>query len=102
MKHSIPLFLALSVLMFGAVSCQTREAVRLIDDVAYLQIEGGKTGMAFQLDDGPLIPVLAEDTHYQIEPGPHLLRVFFEGATLIERKVYASSGQVLEIRVPKS
>ena len=102
MKSAVIWPLVIAAFVLTTPGCPTNESVRMIDDVAFLQLDGATTEMVFQIDEGPPVPVVAGDVHYKIEPGAHLLRVLLDDTLVLERQVYVSSGQVLEIRVPKS
>lgn len=82
-----------------ACSCSMSQEARQLADDAAVTFLGVTSGSSFQVDDSELMPIGQADTRFVIEAGPHLIRVYREGALIAQEKIYASPGQTVEVRV---
>lgn len=82
-----------------ACSCASSQESRQLADEAAVTFLGVTSGSSFQVDDSDLMPIGRVNTRFVIDAGPHLIRVYHEGALIAQEKIYASPGQTVEVRV---
>ncbi|MFT4937223.1 MAG: hypothetical protein ACI88A_000237 [Paraglaciecola sp.] len=98
-----------SVLLVGCNS--SYQSVSQVDGtIAYLQLGGKFIGHQIQIDEQPaiqltegLISTFEIDgktvTKFEISPGTHRVKVSKSGVTVIDRKIYVTSGNTFEVLV---
>lgn len=93
---------AFLLLLLGLpASCALKDTTRQLDHGAYLAFEGEVVGLALQVDEEPARPLLAgEDVRYEVPPGRRRVRVWHGAEVVVDRTVFVSQGQVLEIALP--
>lgn len=101
MKIVTVLFLIMSVMYcVGCGSAVT--GTRSFDPVAYLKINGAKDGQIVLVDDLPAVTILKsnENAVLRVAPGKHRIRITQQDRILVDRNIYVSDIQTLEITVP--
>lgn len=82
--------------------CASHQGVVLKDGKANLQLVGQCDGVSLQIDKNDPISVDGdcEDSIYSVNPGRHVLKVYRNGALILERLIYFSTGETSEVALP--
>lgn len=101
MKALTILFLITNVI-FCAGCGSTATGTRSFDPVAYIKIKGTKDGQIVVLDDLPAAAISKsnENELIQVAPGKHRIRITQKDRVLVDRIIYVSDVQTLEIIIP--
>jgi len=101
MKTVTVLFLIISI-MYCSGCGSTVTGTRSFDPVAYVKIKGTKNGQIVVLDDLPAKVIFKsnENELIQVTPGKHRIRITQQDKILVDRIIYVSDAQTLEIIIP--
>jgi len=76
----------------------SQESRQLADESAVTFI-GATDGASFQINDSEKMLIGTDGTRFSIESGAHMVKVFRDRELIAQRKIYASPGQTVEVRV---
>ncbi|MFE8070043.1 hypothetical protein QQM79_03205 [Marinobacteraceae bacterium S3BR75-40.1] len=100
------LVVAFSLLM---AACGSYKATTQVAETAYLQFNGEPAGNILTLDEQQKIDLSSADsfdlngvevTRFELQPGTHTILVQKNGEVVIHKKIYVSSGNVYEVKLP--
>ena len=103
-KFSIgPVVIAVGLAFPLATSgCVSREKTVQLEEVAFLTFDGVQPSFLLQVDEGEptAMKYTAWETRYKIAPGRRRIRVWEEGNLIVDRLIFLSRGQTVQITLP--
>jgi hypothetical protein len=88
------------ILLFGITACQMSETTKQLSDDAFVTFSGDVDGRSFQIgESGGRMSIANTGDQYLIPSGPQLIQVYLGQSLVMEQKIYAAPGQVVEVRV---
>lgn len=95
--------------LFLLIGCGTYSQTVQVDDNAYLLLIGEPSGHVVTIDAGNPIDLSNETTSFnlngkiatkiQVPPGTHSVKIVKDGALVINRKFYVSTGTSFEVQL---
>jgi hypothetical protein len=95
-------FLTVLAIALGLAGCgSTTTGTISHEPVSYLRLAGVTEGHTAVVDDLPPVPLVPkkQQATLQVAPGKHRIRVYRDGAVLVDRTILVSDLQTLEIPI---
>lgn len=95
------LLAAFTALLVGG--CGTQSGVVIREAVSYIQFSGNWDGAIAQFDGGKELKVGDGSNSalmFSIKPGNHNLKVTKNGSVVVDRVLFLSDGQTMEVSIP--